>query len=81
MCTRPIWGRFVEGFAALTRQYVLGDPLDQASTLGPMAATRFADVVRRQTAQALAKGAKAHIDAGGASRAIATARRGWRRRC
>ena len=59
----PIWGRFVDGFAALTRQYVLGDPLDQASTLGPMAATRFADVVRRQTAQALARGAKAHVDA------------------
>jgi acyl-CoA reductase-like NAD-dependent aldehyde dehydrogenase len=58
-----VWGPFVEGFAALTRQYVLGDPLEQASTLGPMAATRFADVVRRQTAQALAKGAKAHIDA------------------
>ena len=58
-----IWGGFVDGFAARTRQYVLGDPLDQASTLGPMAAARFADVVRRQTAQALAKGAKAHIDA------------------
>jgi acyl-CoA reductase-like NAD-dependent aldehyde dehydrogenase len=58
-----VWKPFVEGFAALTRQYVLGDPLEQASTLGPMAATRFADVVRRQTAQALAKGAKAHIDA------------------
>jgi len=59
------WDRFVEGFAALTRQYVLGDPLDPATTLGPMAATRFADVVRRQTAQALAKGARAHIDAAG----------------
>jgi acyl-CoA reductase-like NAD-dependent aldehyde dehydrogenase len=57
-----VWDPFVEGFAALTRQYVLGDPLEQASTLGPMAATRFAEVVRRQTAQALAKGAKAHID-------------------
>jgi len=57
-----IWGQFVDGFSALTRQYVLGDPLDQASTLGPMAAARFAEVVRRQTAQALAKGAKAHID-------------------
>ena len=59
------WDRFVEGFAALTRQYVLGDPLDPATTLGPMAATRFADLVRRQTAQALAKGARAHIDAAG----------------
>ncbi len=59
------WDGFVEGFAAATRQYVLGDPLDPATTLGPMAATRFADVVRRQTAQALAKGARAHIDAAG----------------
>lgn len=59
-----IHDRFVEGFVALTCKYVLDDPLADASTLGPMAATRFADVVRQQTAQALAKGAKAHIDAG-----------------
>ena len=55
--------RCVEGFAALTRQYVLGDPLEEATTLGPMAETRFADVVRKQTAQAVATGATAHIDA------------------
>ena len=57
-----IYEDFVEGFVALTRQYVLDDPLDERTTLGPMAATRFADVVRAQTAEALGKGAKAHID-------------------
>lgn len=53
---------FVEGFVDLTRQYVLGNPLDQATTLGPMAQVRFADWVREQTAEALRKGAKALID-------------------
>ena len=57
-----IYDRFVEGFVALTRQYVLDDPLAESTTLGPMAATRFADIVRAQTAEALEKGAKPHID-------------------
>ncbi len=57
-----LYGRFVEGFVDLTSRYVLGDPLDEATTLGPMAHARFADVVRRQTAEAVAKGAKAHLD-------------------
>ena len=46
----------------MTRDYVLGNPLDEKTTLGPMANKRFADVVRRQTAEALAKGATAHVD-------------------
>ncbi len=54
---------FVDGFAALTGQYVLNNPLDEGTTLGPMAATRFADVVRRQTSEAIDKGARALIDA------------------
>jgi acyl-CoA reductase-like NAD-dependent aldehyde dehydrogenase len=57
-----VYERFVDGFVALTEKYVLEDPLDESTTLGPMAATRFADVVRRQTAEALARGAKAVID-------------------
>lgn len=55
--------KFVDGFAALTRQYVLDDPLDEKTTLGPMAATRFADVVRTQTREAVSKGARTLIDA------------------
>ncbi|MGE5510527.1 MAG: aldehyde dehydrogenase family protein [Bacteroidota bacterium] len=57
-----VYDHFVEGFAALTQQYVLDDPLDEVTTLGPMAATRFADVVCKQTAEATGKGAKACID-------------------
>ena len=57
-----VYASFVEGFVALTKQYVLDDPLDESTTLGPMAATRFADVVRHQTAEALEKGAEAHVD-------------------
>ena len=42
---------------------MLGNPLDEATTLGPMAHRRFADLVRGQNAEAVARGAKAHIDA------------------
>ena len=57
-----LYDKFVDGFAALTSQYLLGDPLDQATTMGPMAATRFADLVRAQTADALARGGTALVD-------------------
>ena len=57
-----LYDRFVEGFVALTKAYILDDPLDEKTTLGPMAAQRFADVVRAQTAEAIARGAKGHID-------------------
>jgi acyl-CoA reductase-like NAD-dependent aldehyde dehydrogenase len=55
--------RFLDGFVSLTKQYALGNPLDEHTTLGPMAHVRFADTVRRQTAEALSRGARAHIDA------------------
>jgi acyl-CoA reductase-like NAD-dependent aldehyde dehydrogenase len=58
-----LYDEFVEGFATLTRSYVLDDPLLETTTLGPMAAARFADVVRAHTAAAINQGAKAHIDA------------------
>lgn len=54
--------RFLDAFAALTSGYVLDDPLDPATTIGPMARTAFAETVRAQTAEALAKGARAVID-------------------
>ena len=57
-----LYDKFVDGFAALTSQYLLGNPLDQATTMGPMAATRFADLVRAQTADALARGGKTLVD-------------------
>jgi acyl-CoA reductase-like NAD-dependent aldehyde dehydrogenase len=54
--------RFVDAFAALTQQYVLGDPLDPATTLGPMAQPRLAATVREHIAEAQGKGARALID-------------------
>ncbi len=57
------YDRFVEGAVNLVNTYVLGNPLEEATTLGPMAHKRFADLVRQQNAEAVAKGAKAHIDA------------------
>ena len=40
----------------------VGNPLDQSTTLGPMARACFADTVRGQTAEALRKGATALIN-------------------
>ncbi|HEY8384092.1 MAG TPA: aldehyde dehydrogenase family protein [Microvirga sp.] len=57
------YDQFVEGAVNLVNAYILGNPLEEATTLGPMAHKRFADLVRRQTAEAVAAGAKAHIDA------------------
>ncbi|MCV0393918.1 MAG: aldehyde dehydrogenase family protein [Rhizobiaceae bacterium] len=56
-----VYDDFVEGFVAETRNYVVGNPLDQGTTMGPMAQARFADFVREQKAEALRKGATAHI--------------------
>ena len=57
-----VYDEFVEGFIAVTKNYVVGNPLDQATTMGPMAQARFADLIREQKAEALRKGAKAHIN-------------------
>ncbi|WP_394886830.1 aldehyde dehydrogenase family protein [Mesorhizobium sp. AaZ16] len=56
-----VYDEFVEGFIAETKNYVVGNPLDQATTMGPMAQARFADFIREQKAEALRKGATAHI--------------------
>jgi acyl-CoA reductase-like NAD-dependent aldehyde dehydrogenase len=58
----PLFDRFVEAAVALANAYKLGDPLDPETTLGPMAQTRFADLVRAQTDEALRAGATALID-------------------
>ena len=59
---KQIYPAFIERFAALPRQYVLGNPLDEATTLGPLVTPAAADFVRGQIAEALAQGAKALID-------------------
>jgi acyl-CoA reductase-like NAD-dependent aldehyde dehydrogenase len=59
---KKVWDNFVEGFVDLTRKYVLGDPLKEATTLGPMIRPEAADFVRRQISSAVRAGARAHID-------------------
>lgn len=57
-----VYDEFVEGFVAETKNYVVGNPLEQATTMGPMAQARFADAIREQKAEALRKGAVAHVN-------------------
>ena len=59
---RGVYDQFVEGAVALTRTYKLDNPLDPATTLGPMVKTSAAEFVRAQIAEAVAQGATAHID-------------------
>jgi acyl-CoA reductase-like NAD-dependent aldehyde dehydrogenase len=56
-----VYDDFVDGFISLTKDYVVGNPLDHSTTMGPMAQSRFADFIREQKAEALRKGAKAHV--------------------
>jgi acyl-CoA reductase-like NAD-dependent aldehyde dehydrogenase len=59
---KKVWNDFLEGFVDLTKKYVLGSPLDEATTLGPMVRPEAAAFVRKQIAAALRAGAKTHID-------------------
>ena len=59
---RALYQPFVDGFVELTRKYHLGNPLERATTLGPMVRTQAAQAVRAQIRDAEAKGAKALID-------------------
>jgi acyl-CoA reductase-like NAD-dependent aldehyde dehydrogenase len=59
---RSVYDRFVEAFVAQVKAYRLGDPLDPATTLGPLARARAADFVREQIAEAVASGARALVD-------------------
>jgi acyl-CoA reductase-like NAD-dependent aldehyde dehydrogenase len=58
-----LFDSFVEKSVAWVGQLKLGNPFDASTTLGPMAHKRFAQTVRDQTAEAIAKGAKPLLDA------------------
>lgn len=53
---------FVAKAVAIVEQYKLGNPLEQETTLGPMANVRFAELVRAQVAEAVDAGAKALVN-------------------
>ena len=55
---RRLYDDFVAGAVALTRKYVLGNPTDPATTLGPVVRTAAADHIRAQVDASIAAGAK-----------------------
>ena len=57
-----LYDQFVEGFVEMTKSYILGSPLDPATTLGPMVRTSAAEYVRGQIAEAVEAGAKSLVD-------------------
>ncbi len=60
--TESLYDAFIEKAVAIVSGYKLGNPLDEETTIGPMANKRFADEVRSQISDALDQGAKALID-------------------
>ncbi|HYZ26106.1 MAG TPA: aldehyde dehydrogenase family protein [Geminicoccaceae bacterium] len=59
---RDVYDRFVDGLIEVARSYRLGDPTDPETTLGPLVRPAAADFVRAQVQEAVAAGARAHID-------------------
>jgi len=59
---RRVYREFVEGFVETTKAYVLGDPLDEATTLGPLVRAEAAAFVREQIADAVHAGARVLMD-------------------
>ncbi|MGI9356334.1 MAG: aldehyde dehydrogenase family protein, partial [Rhizobiaceae bacterium] len=57
-----LFDAFVAKAKTIVDDYVLGNPLDPETTLGPMAHVRFAREVRAQIEEAIADGAKALIE-------------------
>ncbi len=60
-----VYDDFVSGIVDLTGQYVLGNPLEETTTLGPLVKPSAADFVRGQIEAAVRAGATAHIDPAG----------------
>ncbi|RCI06678.1 hypothetical protein CU098_012963 [Rhizopus stolonifer] len=57
-----IYDTFVAKAVEIAKSYVLGDPKDEKTTLGPMANLKFAKAVRAQIQDAIDKGAKPLLD-------------------
>jgi acyl-CoA reductase-like NAD-dependent aldehyde dehydrogenase len=60
-----VYDDFVAGFIDLTRKYVLGNPLDRETTLGPVIRTAAAETIRKQIAASVRAGAQPAIDESG----------------
>jgi acyl-CoA reductase-like NAD-dependent aldehyde dehydrogenase len=57
-----LYEQFAAGCTALVQQYQLGNPLDPATTLGPVVRTAAADAIRAQVRSSIQAGARPVID-------------------
>jgi acyl-CoA reductase-like NAD-dependent aldehyde dehydrogenase len=57
-----LYDKFAAGATELVRQYTLGNPLDAATTLGPVVRSSAADAIRAQIQDSIKAGARAVID-------------------
>ena len=58
---QEVYADFVHDFVSLTKKYLLGDPLDPATTLGPMVRISNAQKALAQVEEAIRMGATPHI--------------------
>ena len=59
---KGLYPSFIEKATKIVKNFKLGNPLDPTTTLGPMASARLAEIVRKQTRDAISSGAQALID-------------------
>lgn len=59
---QDVWEKFLEGFVELTKKYLLDNPLDPATTLGPVINERAAAAIRIKVDEAIRKGARPLMD-------------------
>jgi len=59
---QAIYADFVEAFAALARDYVLGDPSDEATTIGPLASRAAPAFLAGQVEDAVKRGGRLVVD-------------------
>ncbi|MCG8671679.1 MAG: aldehyde dehydrogenase family protein [Pseudomonadales bacterium] len=59
---RDLYQNFIDGFAKLTADYVLGNPTDPDTTLGPVVSKAAATMIQQQIEAAIDMGAKALVD-------------------
>jgi acyl-CoA reductase-like NAD-dependent aldehyde dehydrogenase len=57
-----VYDEFVAGAVELTGKYILGDPTEPGTTLGPVVRPSAADQIRKQVAASISKGARNAVD-------------------
>ena len=57
-----IYDDFVEAYAAQARAYVMGDPMAESTSLGPLASQNALHFLKEQTGEAVARGGRLVVD-------------------